>query len=91
MALDILTPDQLAKVRDAALRKAAYYEANINPRYADSTNRLIRGLRHTAADCQCAIDDACEPSMRSVLIELDEDHDLARAAYSYVPAIGIVS
>lgn len=86
MPLDILTPDQLAKVRAAALRKAAYYEARIDPRYADTTRRLIRGLRHTAADCQCAIDDACAPSMRSVMIELDEDGDLARAAESYVPA-----
>lgn len=83
---DILTPDQLAKVRDAALRKAAHYEARFDPRYADSTTRLIRGLRHTAADAQAAID-GCEASLRSVESELDEDGDLARAAMSYVPAV----
>lgn len=83
MALDILSNDQLAKVRDAALRKAAFYETR--PATAE-TRKLINGLRHTAADCQCAIDDGCEPSLRSVLSELDEDMDLARAAESYVPA-----
>jgi hypothetical protein len=94
MALDILTPDQLAKVRDAALRKADWYEARpvsttgqVGFFQKQTRDKLVRGLRHTAADCQAAID-GCETSMDSVLVELDEDGDLARAAYSYVPAMG---
>jgi hypothetical protein len=87
MSLDILNPDQLAKVRDAATRKADWYEARLDPRYDDTTRRLIEGLRHTAADCQAAID-GCEASLRSVQFELDNDGDLARAAFSYIPAMG---
>jgi len=93
MPISILTTDQLAKVRDAALRKAAFYEARpirsgnelVAQFYRQNQERLIRGLRHTAADAQAAID-GCEESMRSVQEELDEDMDLARAAESYVPA-----